>query len=125
MKHALVLLLALALPLALPARSYADTNADSAEKAVMMMEQVATLIDTTKDNCDVMGAKLDAWVSANTAQLKQLNEAGKKLSADQKKAFSEKYQDRMKALGTKMMAGLKQCSGNARVTGAMKKVTAH
>lgn len=119
MKHALVLVLAL------PARSYADANADQAEKAVMMMEQVATLIDTSTANCDVMGDKLDAWVSANAAQLKQLNEAGKKLSAEQKKAFSEKYQDRMKALGTKMLAGLQKCANNAKVTGAMKKVTAH
>lgn len=121
MKHAFVLLLALALP----ARSYADTNADQAEKAVVMMEQVATLIDTTRDNCDVMGDKLTAWVSVNATQLKQLNEAGKKLSAEQKKTFSEQYQDRMKALGAKMMAGLQKCSGNAKVTGAMKKVTAH
>jgi hypothetical protein len=120
MKHALVLLLALALP----ARSYADTNADQAEKAVVMLEQVATLVDANKDYCDVMGDKLDAWASANAAELKRLKEAGKQLSAEQKQAFSEKYQDRMRVLAVKM-GGARKCSGNARVTGAMKKITAH
>ncbi|CAN5659992.1 hypothetical protein BH11MYX1_BH11MYX1_09080 [soil metagenome] len=120
MKQALVLIFALALP----ARSYADANADQAEKAVVMMEQVASLIDANKDNCDGMGDKLGAWTDANAAQLKQLNEAGKKLTAEQKQAFSSKYQDRLKALGSKMSSGLQKCSGNAKVTAAMKKVTA-
>jgi hypothetical protein len=111
MKHALVLLVLLALP----ARIYADTNSD---KAIVMMEQVASLIDANKGNCDVMGDKLSAWSDANSAHLGQLIEATKTLSPDQKKAFSAK----VKAISTKMMAGLQACSSNAKVTAVVKKL---
>ncbi len=113
MKQGLVLLVALALP----ARSYADTNAD---KAIVMMEQVASLIDANKGNCDAMGDKLSAWSDANSAHLRQLMEATKTLPADQKKAFEAKS----KPLATKMMAGLQTCSSNAKVTAVVKKLMA-
>jgi predicted negative regulator of RcsB-dependent stress response len=122
MKQSLVVLLALAL--ALPARSFADSGADQAEKAVVLMEQLANVVDANKANCDAMADKLGAWKDSNGAQLKQLKEAGKTLTAEQKKAFAAKYDDRMKAVGAKMMPGLQKCRSNAKVTATMKKLTA-
>jgi hypothetical protein len=40
------------------------------------------------------------------------------------KAFSEKYNDRMKAVFAKMRPGMQKCSGNAKVSSVMKKATA-
>jgi hypothetical protein len=119
-----VLMISLALALALPGRSFADATSDQAEKAVVLMEQVANVIDANKANCDVMGDKLAAWGDANAAQLKQMKESGKTLTAEQKKAFSAKYDARMKAVGEKMMPGLQKCSANTKVTSTMKKLTA-
>ncbi len=121
MKQALVVLL----DLALPARSFADASADQAEKAVVLMEQLANVVDANKANCDAMGDKLAAWADANGTQLKQLKQAGKTLTAEQKKAFSAKYDDRMKAVGAKMMPGLQKCQANPKVTATMKKLTAN
>jgi hypothetical protein len=122
MKHTLVVVIVLAL---IPARRvHADTNADNAEKAVVMMEQLATIVDTNKDNCDAMGDKLGTYMDKNGDQLKKLKAADKSVTAEQKKAFEEKYKDRMKAVGDKMMPGLQKCSGNAKVTAVMKKATA-
>jgi hypothetical protein len=123
MKYALILVVALAL---VPARhAYADASADQAEKAVVMMEQIATIIDANKANCDAMGDKLGAYMDKNGEQLKKLKAAGKTLSDEQKKAFSEKYNDRMKAVFTKMQPGMQKCSGNAKVSSVMKQATAN
>ncbi|MEO7730451.1 MAG: hypothetical protein ABIY55_05725 [Kofleriaceae bacterium] len=122
MKHFLVLFVVLTL---VPARRvYADANADQAEQAVVMMEQIATIIDANKANCDAMGDKLGAYMDKNGEQLKQLKQSGKTLSAEQKKAFSTKYADRMKAVSAKMMPGMQKCSSNAKVAAVMKKATA-
>jgi hypothetical protein len=121
MKHALVLVVALAL---IPARrAHADAAADG-ERAVVMMEQLATLIDSNKDNCDAMGATLNAYIDKNAAELARLKAAGKTQTAAQKKAFMDKYAARFKAVADKMMPGLQKCKDNAKVTGAMKKANA-
>jgi hypothetical protein len=120
MKHAFVLVIALAL---VPARRvHADASTD-AERAVVMMEQIATIVDTNKDNCDAMGDKLGTYMDKNGDELKKLKIAGKNLSEEQKKTFSEKYKDRLKAMGAKMQAGLQKCSGNKKVTDAMKRAS--
>ena len=114
------------LVMVIPARRvHADTSADQAEQAVVLTEQIATLVDANKDNCDVMGDKLGAFMDKNGEQLQKLKAAGKNLTAAQKKAFEEKYADRMKAAGTKMMPALQKCGSNAKVSAVMKKATAH
>ena len=122
MKHAFVVVVILAL---VPARRvHADANADNAEQSVVMLEQIATIVDTNKDNCDVMGDKLGAYMDKNGEKMKKLKASGKTVSAEQKKAFQEKYKDRMKAMSEKMMPGMQKCSGNAKVSAVMKKATA-
>ncbi len=103
--------------------SSADVTADQAEKAVVMMEEIATIIDTNKDKCDAMGDQLSAYMDKNGEQLKKLKDAGKALSEDQKKAFSEKYKTRMEAVFAKMGPGLQKCSKNAKVLAAMDRAT--
>jgi hypothetical protein len=122
MKHALALIIALAL---IPARVHADTNAAISERAVVLMEQIATVIDTNKDNCDAMGDKLTTYMDKNGAEVKKLKDAGKTLTDAEKKAFMDKYADRMKAIANKMMPPLQKCGNNAKVTAAMKKVNAN
>src|SRR4051794_4938789 len=113
MKQVIVLALVLAF---VPARqSRADANADHAERAVVMMEEIATIVDANKANCDAMGDKLNGYLEKNGAELKQLNAAGKNLTAEQKKAFSDKYADRMKAVFAKMTPGMKSCQANTKV----------
>jgi len=121
MKHAFVLVVALAL---IPGRRvHADANSDG-EQALVMMEEISSIVDTNKDNCDVMGDKLNTYMNKNAEKMKQLKAAGKTVSEEQKKAFLEKNKDRMKAMSEKMRVGLQKCANNAKVSAAMKKANA-
>jgi|GEM_PF-2584814 len=122
MKHALVFVVALAL---IPARRvHADTSADQAEQAVVVLEQIAAIVDTNKDNCDAMGDKLSVFMDKNLERVKALHAAGKNLTEQQKKEFAEKYKERLKAVSTTMSSGMQKCASNAKVSGAMKKFAA-
>lgn len=119
------LLVVLAVLVLSPARSvHADVNTDHAERAVVMLEEIATIVDTNKDNCDAMGDKLTAYLDKNADKLNKLKAAGKKLTDKQKQDFSEKYKDRMKAVSAKMTPGMQKCAKNQKVADAMKKATA-
>jgi Tfp pilus assembly protein PilV len=122
MRQAFVVVVALAL---LPARRvHADASADQAEQAVVLMEQLATIIDANKDNCDAMADKLTVFMDKNGEQLRKLKAAGKTVTEQQKKAFSEKYKDRMQAVSAKIMPGMQKCANNPKVSAVMKKATA-
>ena len=121
MKH-LLLVVALAL---IPARLvHADTTSQQAEQAIVVLEEIATIVDTNKDNCDGMGDKLTAYMDKNLERVKALHAAGKNLTEQQKKDFMEKYKARLTAASTKMEAGLQKCMKNAKVSGAMQKFAA-
>ena len=122
MNKAFVLAVALVLAFVPARQSRADANSDHAERAVVMMEQIATIVDANKASCDTMADKLNGYFDKNGAELKELNAAGKNLTAEQKKAFSEKYADRMKAVMGKMAPGMKACKDNAKVKAAMSKL---
>ena len=118
-----VLLFAVLFALVAVRQSHADTNSDQAERAVVMMEEIATIIDTNKDKCDAMGDQLSAYLDKNGDELKKLKAAGKSVSDEQKKAFSEKYKARMQAVISKMATGLRNCGKNAKVNAAMARAT--
>jgi hypothetical protein len=120
MKHAIVFIVALVLFPA--ARVAAEIDADKGEQAVVLMEKFAAIVDANKDNCDAMGNKLTAFVEDNSAQIKKLK-SGKPTTPEERRAFSEKYSDRMAAVAAKMMPGLKKCQSNAKVAAALKRAT--
>ena len=116
-----------ALLLLVPARSsHADAAADNAklmEKAMAVMEDMANIIDANKDACDPMGDKLNVYVDKQAPFFKQLKDATKNLTADQKKALTDKYSDRMGKAVKKMTPGMTNCQKNAKVTAAMAKAS--
>lgn len=120
MKQAIAFVVALVLIPA--ARVDADTDAEKGEQAVVLMEQFAIIVDANKDNCDAMGTKLTEFVDSHSAQIKKLRSA-KPATEEERRAFSEKYHDRMAAVAAKMMPGLKKCQSNAKVTAALKQAT--
>ena len=90
------------------------------EKAVKMMEEMAEITSANKDNCDKMGDELNKFMDANADTIKSLKD--KKQSDDEKKKFEEKYGERVKTAGTKMMEGAMKCATNEKVGAAMKKM---
>jgi hypothetical protein len=122
MKKTLGFALALSL-LSLPAlRAHAMTIEEAGEKAIGLMEQMASIIDKDKDACDKMAADLNRFQDDNAALLKELNEIkGKRTDAD-KKAFREKYAARLKAAQEKMTPGAMKCEKDEKVKAAMMKM---
>src|ERR1043165_4025930 len=120
MKHAIAI--AVALVLIPAARAAADVGATKGEQAVVLMEQFAAIVDANKDDGARMGDKLTEFLDSNSARIKKLK-ASKPATQQERQAFEEKYNERMKAVVDKMMPGLKKCRGNAKVTAALKKAT--
>jgi hypothetical protein len=116
-----------ALLLLVPARSsHADAAADTAklmEKAMVVTEDIATIVDTNKDACDAMGDKLNVYIDKQVPFFKQMKDATKNMTDAQKKALTDKYADRMGKAVKKMTPGITNCQKNAKVTAAMAKAT--
>lgn len=90
------------------------------EKAVKLMEEMANIVDSNKEDCDKMGAALTTFVDANADTIKGMKDM--KSSKDEEKKLEEKYGDRIKAATGKMMGGMMKCATNEKVAGAMKKM---
>ena len=98
----------------------AATNSD--EQIVALLEELASIVDKDKANCDQMGTDLGKFVDDNHAKMEKLKEEGKKRTDEEKKAAREKYKDRFMAAMQKMKDGMTACHDNAKVKAAMEKM---
>ena len=101
--------------LALPS----SAEISNAERSVQLMEKVASIVDTDKADCDQMARELNVFYDANAATIKELAAWGKTLSADEKKAMSDKYRSRILAASQKMAAGTQKCGTSKAVAEAL------
>ena len=98
-------------------------RADSVgDRAVALVEKMATIVDDNKSNCDAMGDKLSAFFTANAATFKEMKDMEKSMSKEQKDAWAAKYKDRLAAAIQKMTGGLQACMTNPKVMDALKKM---
>jgi hypothetical protein len=116
--------LAFAVSLALlPAlRASAMTNDEAGEKAMGLIEGIAAIVDSDKANCDKMATDVNKYTDDNAALIKELNAMKAKRTDADKKAWQDKYGDRMKAATQKMMAGGQACQSNEKVKAAFGKM---
>ena len=90
------------------------------EKGVKLMENMAEIAAANKDDCDKMGEELNKLIDSNADLIKSLKD--KKETDEEKKKFEEKYGERVKTAGKKMMEGAMKCAKNEKVGAAMKKM---
>ncbi|HKA91327.1 MAG TPA: hypothetical protein VKE22_26880 [Haliangiales bacterium] len=122
MKKTLGFALALSL-FSLPApRARAMTMEEAGAKAMELIEGLANIIDKDKDDCDKMAGDVTKYTEDNAALIKQLNEMKAKRTDADKKAWEQKYAERLKAVQQKMMAGAEKCSKNEKVRAAFGKM---
>ena len=122
MKNALGLALALSL-LALPGRVRAEESVEKVgEELVAAMEEMATIVDKDKANCDTMAGDLSGFADKNAPLFQKAKGMKDKSTPDQQKAWKEKYQQRMSAVMQKMMPGLQACGKNDKVKAALGKL---
>ena len=98
------------------------SKGDPGEQAVKLFEEMATIADKNKDDCDKMGEAMIKFMDGNADTFKKLKELGKKETPEQKKAYEAKYRERLKAAMGKMMPAQAKCKDNKKLQEAMKKM---
>jgi hypothetical protein len=121
MKNAIGLALALSL-LTLPRFARAETPEEVGEQIMSAMENMATIIDKDKANCDGMAADVSDFADKNAPLFAKGKELEAKATPEQKKAWKEKYAGRAKAIGQKMQPGIMACAKNDKVKAALGKL---
>lgn len=106
------------LALAVAATGCSQSDEKVADELVLLMEQMATIADEQKDDCNTMGEQLNELVSSK----KGLIASGKEIKRDPKRAkvFGEKHRERVQGAGKKMLRGLLKCGANPKVREAIK-----
>ena len=99
----------ISLMLAFTLLSLAGCKSDE-EKIVSYYEDLASIVDSNKDDCDKMGEELHQWLDKNGPDLQKLvSEPVSRTEAESKK-LQEKYGERLtKAMDTLLM-GMARCS---------------
>jgi len=92
------------------------------EEAVGLMEEMANLADSNKEDCDKMGDALAGFMDKNGETIKKMKDMDKGKSEDEKKAMMEKYKARIEASTAKLMPAMMKCATNEKVKGAMSKM---
>lgn len=108
--------------LALPLLSLLSGCSSPEEQAITLMEEMANIIDSNKEDCDKMAAALDTFATKNGETLKKLQETLKGGDEAKEKAMKEKYGARLGAIMGKMMEGSMKCAANEKVAAAMAKL---
>ncbi len=122
----LVVVLSVAPVFAQKMPSSSESAAETGEKYVSLMEQMASIIDKDKANCDTMGNDLDAWFSKNDAEIERMRQLGQQMTPEQRAEFRKKYGARIGAAEQEMRGGMTNCYQNAKVKAAVSKMrTSH
>jgi plasmid maintenance system antidote protein VapI len=100
----------------------ADQASDVAEKLVVALEQVATIVDGTKNNCDAMGDRLDAYYQLNAQFLRDAKAFMQQLTPEQQRVLKVKFQARSNAAMAKIQPGMMNCMNNAKVMAVIQQI---
>lgn len=128
MKRLLVLLVlafafAFVIVIVSPRLAVADATVEqTAERMVVLIEKMASITDTYKNDCDAMGGALDKFADATAEERAALKAARAKLTREQKDAIAKKYEARLAAGAAKIAAGMRACGSNPKVKAAMVKI---
>lgn len=94
------------------------------ERAIRLMEALATLIDEDKHDCVRMGDRVNAFMDAeaNRQTIRDIEAFSARLTPKQLKASEAKYGSRARQAGEKMMGGVMKCMTNERVKAGLAKM---
>jgi len=92
------------------------------EKAVQILERVATVVQTNESDCDKMGGKLAKIVDENAAFLASAKSRAESMPAGERSAIESRYRPRILAAVEKMRPGMAKCGSNPKVSGALARI---
>lgn len=91
------------------------------ERSVELVEEMASLFDRHKADCDVLGTEFESFATANALRFEGLKKLGR-LEGEPRKAFDAKYGARLEKAMRKLMDGATACMDNPRVESALKRI---
>lgn len=121
MKRALVSVAAAVL-FAFPGDARADSNSEMVEKAVQILERIASVVDANQNDCNIMGDKLGKIVDENAAFLAQAKARADALPPGERNAIESRFRGRIMAAIGKMRPGMMKCGSNPKVQSALARV---
>jgi hypothetical protein len=122
MKRALVSIFAAAAFFAFSSDVRADSDVQMMEKAVQILERVATVVQMNQSDCDMMGDKLTKVVDENAAFLASAKSRADAMPSGERTALESRYRPRILAAIEKMRPGMAKCGTNPKVKGALSRV---
>ena len=99
-----------------------DKGSTSATAVLQLEEQIASIVDRDKADCDMMAADLNKFFDQNSARLKALKEEGSHMTEQQRKEWEKKYGQRSHAAMEKIQGGMQGCYKNAKVKAAFDRM---
>ncbi len=96
-------------------------NKDYDERSVQFIEELAEVVAQADSDCDKMADGVDAYLTKHLDLIKEINkyEEQHPKTEEQKERFHEKYDERMKAVGIKMLPTF-NCTSDKKLQKAMK-----
>lgn len=90
------------------------------EQSIKLIEEMASLAEAHKTDCEKMGAELDGFVRAKEPVLKKLAGAAKKHTPEERAKYEEKFRARTEAATKRLSEHVTACAGHATVQAAMQ-----
>ena len=123
MKRVLALLVALFLSILAfgqaKSKSSPAPSSNDGDRVVQLDEQMASMVDSDKGNCDKMATDIKAFADKNGAEMQRLRDEGMKRSPEQRAEFQKKYGARIQAATARMNAGIPACIQNPKVKASL------
>jgi len=102
------------------AEAQKEAPSDVGELSITLTEKMADVFADNQADCDKMASSLASFIADNKDNFKKIKEAGEKQSLEEKKAFNEKYKERVDVAMKKMTPAIDACKANTKVQEAMK-----
>lgn len=91
------------------------------ERSVELVEDMASLFEKHKGDCDVLGTEFESFATVNALRFDGLKKLGR-LEGEPRKAFDAKYGVRLEKAMHKLMDGATACMANPKVESALKRI---
>ena len=105
------------LPLLLCASSCAEP---STEKYVMVLEEMADLVDQYSHNCERMGVALTTFAEKHGATIQHYRDYERRIAASKRERLESQYKDRLHKAMVKLKPSHTECATNERVREAFQ-----
>jgi hypothetical protein len=98
------------------------TKDEAETMGLAIMEEMGTVFEQNATDCKALAAAIQKWVRDHCTLLLRMKAFAATQTAADKEAFDAKYNDKMMAIGMKMMPAMQNCANDPDVHAAMESI---